>query len=219
MVPSAGEQALTELLRQHGFCVRHISNFDPTAPLPELVVISRWADPGVAREAARAACPVLALAHLVEAGLAARSGVLLREQHVRIVAPGHALAGGRTGAVPVYRLPGMTRWAEPAPEATVVARGEEEPHPVVVHYPEGARLADGTTAPAPRATSFLGRDLLAPWLMTADGTDLVGAAITALVPTRTASARQNGDVRAGHQRPTRTSGDAGIRRGRTDRGS
>jgi hypothetical protein len=148
---------------------------------PALTVISRSADRAAAIAAARAPHPVLALFHLVETGLAARTGVLLREERVRIVAPGHPLAAGRTGAVQVYRGPAMSRWCEPAPGADVIACAEEEARPVVVHYPAGTDLADGSRAPAARVTLFLGRDLLAPWVITPSGVELVDAAVRLLL--------------------------------------
>jgi hypothetical protein len=177
-VPSAGEERLIGLLRARGLAVRRA--VDPAA-LPALVVVSRSADEAAALAAASLPVPLLALFHLVPLGLARAAGVLMREHRVVITAPAHPLAAGRTGAVEVHRGPAMARWCEPGPAATVVARAEEEPRPVIVHYPAGARLADGRPAPAARAALFLGRDLLAPWVITADGVALADAAIGALL--------------------------------------
>ncbi|HVU92769.1 MAG TPA: beta-N-acetylglucosaminidase domain-containing protein, partial [Jatrophihabitans sp.] len=177
-VPTAGEERLIALLRGRGLAVRR--GVDPAEP-PALVVVSRSADERDAVRAAALPVPLLALFHLVPLGLARASGVFMRESRVVVTAPGHALAGGRSGAVEVYRGPAMTRWCEPGAGATVVARAEEEPRPVIVHYPAGARLANGDAAPAARAVLFLGRDLLAPWVITPDGVALADAAIGALL--------------------------------------
>jgi hypothetical protein len=177
-VPTAGEERLMHLLRRHGLVVRRSA---VAAAAPALVVVSRSAPERAAIEAAALPVPLLGLFHLGATGLARRSGVLLREERVRIVAPGHPLAAGRTGAVRVYRGPAMSRWAEPGPGGRVVACAEEEDRPVIVHYPRGADLADGTPAAAPRAALFLGRDLLAPWVITPHGVELVDAAIRHLL--------------------------------------
>ena len=179
-VPTAGEAGVILLLRELGLAVRRRHTPDADAAAAGLVVIARSAPPGAAAAARDLPCPLLALAHFVPAGLAVRSGVLLREQRVRIVAPGHPLAAGRRGPVDVHRWPGMSRWGEPGPAATIVARAIEEPVPVIFGYDAGDELADGTRAPADRVALFLGRDLLAPWLATPDAVALMAAAIRSL---------------------------------------
>jgi hypothetical protein len=177
-VPTAGEERLIHLLRGHGLAVRR--TVADAAP-PAVVVVSRSASEAAARAAAALPVPLLGCFHLTATGLATASGVLLREERVRIVAPEHPLAAGRRGAVRVFRGPAMSRWAQPGPGGVVIACAEEERRPVIVHYASGAELADGTRAPAARAALFLGRDLLAPWVITPHGIALVDAAIAALL--------------------------------------
>jgi hypothetical protein len=62
----------------------------------------------------------------------------------------------------------------------VVARTADDGHPALFHYPAGARLADGSIAPAARIGLFLADDGLAPWVVNDAGRALVEAAFDAL---------------------------------------
>ncbi len=193
--PEAGEETFAASLRRRGLEVRFSATgdlgHDPVHP-PELVVLARSAGPDAARAAARLPVPMLAWAHLVAAGLATESAVLLVEDSIDVVAPGDALAAGLRGRVPVHRGPGKITWGEPTPDATVVARTVTGAHPTVFRYPTGAQLADGSVAPAPRVAVFLGRTALAPWLMTEDGGAIVAAAVAELTAPRTGHGRSSG---------------------------
>lgn len=177
--PTAGEESMVALLRQLGLCVRRTMAATPNKP--GLVVVLPGATPAAAAAAGQLPAPLLALGHPLPTGLARRTGVLHREECLRVVAPGHGLAGHFESLVQIHRGPGMVRWSEPASDATIVAVAQEEARPVAIYYPAGARLADGTTAPAARATSFLGPEGLAPWLVAPDGTRLVRTAVEMLL--------------------------------------
>jgi hypothetical protein len=114
--------------------------------------------------------------------------VLLARDRLRIVAPADPLAAGLDGVVPVYRGPARLTVADVGPDARVAARVVDEDRPAVFHYPAGAALADGGTAPAPRAGLFLADDGPAPWLLTAAGRAIVAAALDRTAPARTRAA-------------------------------
>lgn len=78
-----------------------------------------------------AAPPGVAWDGLVELGLASSEGHVFIDDAIRIVEPGHALAAGFDGVVRVYRGPARLRFAEPPPEATVVARDLSKGRPVL----------------------------------------------------------------------------------------
>jgi hypothetical protein len=120
---------------------------------------------------------VLAWAHLAALGLAAESAVTLSRDSIRITDPDSPLAADLSGRIRDYRGTGQIPWGEPSPDAHVIARAVDDEHPVIVSYRKGAKLPDGTVAAAPRVTSFLGSQGLAPWLMSDDGRLLFDAAV------------------------------------------
>jgi hypothetical protein len=172
---SASDEALAELLQLHGYRVSRRTVAQPAdLDEAELVVVAPGADPSAV---ARVEVPLVAWHGFVPLGLARRSTVLAARDRLRIV-DADPLAAGLDGVVPVYRGPSRLTVAEVGPDARVVARVVEEDRPALFHYPAGARLADGTVAPAPRTGMFLADDGLAPWLMTSEGRALVSAALT-----------------------------------------
>jgi hypothetical protein len=142
-----------------------------------MVVVTRDADPPAIAAVARVGVPLLAWHGLVPLGLARGGGALLARDRLRITAPDDPLAAGLAGVVPIYRGPAKVTVADVGPEARVVARVVDEDRPCLFHYPAGAALADGSTAPAARVGLFLADDGLAPWLMTGEGRALVTAAL------------------------------------------
>ncbi|GAA4424553.1 hypothetical protein GCM10023169_21320 [Georgenia halophila] len=209
--PEAGEETFARALRRRGLEVRFsatgdLGEHDPTHPA-SLVVVARSADPAAAATAGGAPVPLLAWAHLIDAGLATESAVILVDDRVDVVAPEDPLAAGFSGRVTVYRGPGKVTWGEPAAGATVVARTVEGARPAIFRYPAGATLADGSAAAAPRIGIFLGRPALAPWLLSADGLALVDAALTELVGGVTGRTVTGGELRS------RAAGTAGSRPG------
>jgi hypothetical protein len=175
---TAGDEAMADLLRQRGHAV-----IQRAAPRPAdirraaMVVVTRGAAPPAIAAVARVGVPLLAWHGLVPLGLARGGGALLARDRLRIIAPDDPLAAGLAGVVPVYRGPAKVTVADVGPEARVVARVVDEDRPCLFHYPAGAALADGSTAPAARVGLFLADDGLAPWLMTGEGRALVTAAL------------------------------------------
>lgn len=190
---SAGDEAMAELLERGGYAVRRRAEPSPeeVAQAAAVVVTRAAAEPAIAA-VARAGVPLLAWHGHVQLGLARRAEVRLARDQIRIVAPEDPMAAGLTGVVTVYRGPGRLTIADVGPDACVVARTVDEERPALYHYPAGARLADGTTAAAPRIGLFLGVDGLAPWLVTAEGRAIVEAAVDQLArtPARPAIPRQ-----------------------------
>ncbi|GGK74997.1 protein O-GlcNAcase [Mangrovihabitans endophyticus] len=175
---SAGDEAITALLRRHGYAVRRCATPAPAEiAAAALVVVARGAAPGAVQAADAAGVPVLAWHGLVTLGLARRERVLMTRDPLRIVAPRSPGAGGLTGVVRVYSGPGKVTVAEPGPQAEVVAHLVDGDQPALVHYPAGAGLADGRSACAARTALFLATDGMAPWLLTADGVRLLEAAV------------------------------------------
>jgi hypothetical protein len=127
------------------------------------------------------AVPVLAWGHLEALGLATQSAVTLSRDSIAITDPASPLAAQLAGEIRVYLGTGKITWGEPSAGAQVIARAVDHHHPVIVHYPTGTTLPDGTLAAAPRVTSFLGSQGLAPWLVSAEGRALVDAAVDHLV--------------------------------------
>lgn len=176
--PAPGDRELAERLTARGYAVTlatAIENRQDSASA-ELVIATRGASPESAAQAMTAAVPLIAWGHLVALGLAGESAVPLSRDTIDIVADGHPLAAGLTGQVEVYRGLGKITWGEPSPDGVVIARGDEG-HPVIVLYPGGATLADGSTAPAARLSFFLGSEGLAPWLISDAGHALLNAAV------------------------------------------
>ncbi|WP_327027884.1 protein O-GlcNAcase [Micromonospora sp. NBC_01740] len=187
---TAGDEAVAALLGERGYavCRRHAPGPDEVAAA-SLVVVTRGADGPAIEAVAHAGAPLLAWHGLVPLGLARHSEVLLARDRVRIVDPADPAAAGLDDVVTVYRGPAKLTVAEVGPDAQIVALVVDENRPALFRYPRGARLADGTVAPAPRVGVFLGADGLAPWLMTAEGRALVVAALDACAaPGRSASA-------------------------------
>ncbi|MFC7549307.1 beta-N-acetylglucosaminidase domain-containing protein [Plantactinospora sp. GCM10030261] len=177
---TASDEALTELLGRRGHRVRRRAEPQPGDLADAAVVlVTRGATDPAIETVARANVPLLAWHGLVPLGLARSHEVLLARHRVRIVAPDDPLAAGLDGVVPVYRGPAKLTTAVVGPDARVVARVVDEDRPALFRYPAGARLADGTVAPASRIGLFLGADGLAPWLLTSGGRALLDAALDA----------------------------------------
>jgi hypothetical protein len=202
--PTAGDQAVTELCERRGYRVRAVAT--PSGvdlDRATAVIVTRGAADGAIEAVARIGVPLLAWHGLVPLGLARASAVLLLHDRVRIVDPDDPIAAGFDGHVPVYRGPGKLTVAEVGAQARVVARVADEDRAVLFHYPAGADLADGTTAPAPRIGVFLGADGAAPWLVTPEGHAIVTAAVDALltrIPQPVVPAQRERESSAG--RPT-----------------
>ncbi len=180
--PAPGDRELAERLIAAGYAVTLSTAIDDGdgADRAELVIATRGASPESALQSMPWPVPVIAWGHLVALGLATESAVPLSRDTIDIVADGHPLAAGLTGRVKVYRGLGKITWGEPSPDGVVIARGDED-HPVIVLYPPGATLADGSTAAAARLSFFLGSEGLAPWLISDDGHALLSAAVDYLL--------------------------------------
>lgn len=178
---TAGDEVMTDLLARRGYVVcRRATPRPEEIAAAALVVVTRGAGEPAIEAVARVGVPLLAWHGYACLGLARRRDVLLARDQVRIEDPGDPIAAGLAGVVPVYRGPAaMTAAAEVGPDARVVARTDED-RPAVFHYPRGARLADGTTAPAPRVGLFLGPDGPAPWLISERGHAILAAALDQL---------------------------------------
>jgi hypothetical protein len=177
--PTPGDRGLSERLGTRGLSVTLSSRIETREALEavDLVIVTRGASVEAGRAAVASAVPVLAWAHLAALGLAAESAVTLSRDSIRITDPDSPLAADLSGRIRVYRGTGKITWGEPSPDAHVIARAVDDEHPVIVSYRKGAKLPDGTVAAAPRVTSFLGSQGLAPWLMSDDGRLLFDAAV------------------------------------------
>jgi hypothetical protein len=174
--PAPGDRELVEFLGSAGMRA-HLGD-DPDA---DLLIVTRSASEEAARAAASRPVPVLAWAHLVPMGLARASSVPLSVDRIRITAAGHPAAAGLDGEVVVYRGRSKLTVADPLEDASVVAHEPESGRSVIGVTPAGARLADGGTAPAARATFFLSTDGFAPWLVTPDARALLLATVRDLL--------------------------------------
>lgn len=181
--PAPGDRDLGERLTALGFAMTLATGLDPASLDADLVIVTRNASVEAAQTAVSLAVPVIIWGHLVATGLAAKSAVPLSQHSIDIVAPEHPLAAGLSGLVQVYRGHGKITWGLPAESGVVIAKGvhPDEPHPAIVYYPAGAELVDGSTAPAPRLTFFLGSEGLAPWLIAPEGHALLNTAVTYLL--------------------------------------
>lgn len=211
---TAGDEAITELLERRGY---RVSRRDVPGPdeieQAALVVVTRGANAAAIAAVARVGVPLLAWHGLVPLGLARRSEVLLARDRVRIVDPDDPIAAGFDGVVSVYRGPAKLTTADVGPEARVVARVVDEDRPALFHYPSGAGLADGTSAPAPRIGLFLGADGPAPWLLNEAGRAIVEAALdrsAVAIPRQAVPADAHRASRDGEPAPA---GDGGVRPG------
>lgn len=177
--PAPGDRELSERLIAKGYDVTLSSRIETpqTLAASDLVIITRASSIDAARAAVAIAVPVLVWAHLEALGLATSSAVTLSRDTLEITDERHPLAAGFSGRVQVYGGTGKLTWGEPSEDGEVVARGLDPEHPVIVHYPSGALLPGGRTAPAARTMLFLGAEGLAPWLMSDDGYTMVNAAI------------------------------------------
>lgn len=176
--PSPGDRELGEFLGASGHRVSIASRVPADeSTAPDLVMVTRSADETEAVSAARLSIPLIAWGHTVALGLATESVVPLSLDAVDIVDPSHPAAAGLSGRVRVYAGPSKLTWSEPGGDAVIVAREPEAAHPVIAVYSAGTTLADGSSAPAARATTFLGADGFAPWLVTDEARALVLALV------------------------------------------
>lgn len=174
--PTPGDRELVEFLGRSGMRA-HLGD-DPNA---DLVIVTRAAPEEVARAAASRPVPLLAWGHLVPLGLASAAAVPLSLDRIHIFAAEHPAAAGLDGEVVVYRGRSKLTVADPPADADVVARDPESGRVVIGITPAGSPLADGTPAPAGRATFFLAADGFAPWLVTPEARDLLLATLRALL--------------------------------------
>lgn len=174
--PAPGDRELVEFLGGAGMRA-HLGN-DPDA---DLIIVTRHASEEEARAAAGRAVPLLAWGHLVPLGLASAAAVPLSLDRIRIADPAHGAAAGLDGEVVVYRGRSKLTVADPPDAAEVVAHDPESGRAVIGLTPAGAVLADGTAAPAARATFFLAADGFAPWLVTAEARSLLLATVRELL--------------------------------------
>jgi len=174
--PAPGDRELVEFLGGAG--MRAQLGDDPDA---DLIIVTRQASEAVARAAGLRPVPLLAWAHLVPLGLASAAAVPLSVDRVHIADPAHPVAAGLSGEVVVYRGRSKLTVADPSEETAVVAREPESGRAVIGLTPAGARMADGTVAPAARATFFLAADGFAPWLVTPEARSLLLATIRELL--------------------------------------
>ncbi|MGH1550197.1 protein O-GlcNAcase [Leifsonia poae] len=174
--PAPGDRELVEFLGGAGMRA-HVGD-DPDA---DLVIVTRQAPEEVARAAAARPVPLLAWAHLVPLGLASAAAVPLSVDRIRISDPAHPVAAGLSGEVVVYRGRSKLTVGDPPEEAAVVAREPESGRAVIGLTPAGARMADGSVAPAARATFFLSADGFAPWLVTPEARSLLLATVRDLL--------------------------------------
>lgn len=172
----ASDEAVTGLLHRRGYAV----TTDAGTADPALIVVTGGTDKEALVPLAGAGVPILAWYGLRHLRLVTRTEVLIARDRLRIDDPADPLAAGLDGDVRVYLGPSKLTVGAPGPDARVVARTAEDGHPAVFHYPAGARLADGSVAPAPRIGLFLADDGLAPWVLTDAGRALVEAAFGVL---------------------------------------
>ena len=174
--PAPGDRELVEFLGGAGMRA-HLGD-DPDA---DLIIVTRQAPEEVARAAAARPVPLLAWAHLVPLGLASATAVPLSLDRIRIADPAHPVAAGLSGEVVVYRGRSKLTVGDPPEEAAIVAREPESGRAVIGVTAGGARMADGSVAPAARATFFLSADGFAPWLVTAEARSLLLATVRELL--------------------------------------
>jgi len=175
--PAPGDRELAEFLGAAGYRV-HLGD-DPGA---DLVIVTRTAPEELAATAAARPVPLLAWGHLVPLGMASAAAVPLSLDRIRISDAAHPAAAGLDGDVVVYRGRSKLTVADPPPAAEVVAHDPESGRAVIGVTPAGAPLADGSPAPAARATFFLSADGFAPWLVTAEARALLLATVRELLP-------------------------------------
>lgn len=177
--PAPGDMSLTETLRARGLVVRDTAGLDPRSVVaaPQLVFVTRSAEVAHAAAAARLQAPVITWAHLVELGLGTRADMLTVQDTVVVTAEAADIDPTLSpGPVVVHRGPGTLTWCEPGSAAVVLARATDG-RAVLVRYPPGSRLADGTTTRHGRTALFLGREGMSPWLVTDEGRALLGAVL------------------------------------------
>jgi len=174
--PAPGDRELVEFLGASGFRA-HLGD-DPAA---DLLIVTRAAPEELAASAVARPVPLLAWGHLVPLGLASASAVPLSVDRIRIADAAHPVADGLDGEVVVYRGRSKLTVADPPVAAAVVARDPESGRAVIGITPAGAALADGSVAPAARATFFLAADGFAPWLVTPDTRTLLLATVRDLL--------------------------------------
>jgi hypothetical protein len=178
--PAPGDRELVEFLGGAGMRA-HLGDDIDALPPADLIVVTRTATEEAAHVASSAPVPLLAWGHLVPLGLAAASAVPLSLDRIRIADATHPAAAGLDGEVVVYRGRSKLTVVDPPDTAEVVARDPESGRAVIGLTPAGARLADGSTAPAARATFFLAADGFAPWLVTPDARALLLATVRELL--------------------------------------
>ncbi|MGN7800171.1 protein O-GlcNAcase [Leifsonia sp. 22587] len=174
--PAPGDRELVEFLGRSGMRA-HLGD-DPAA---DLLIVTRGATEETARVAASRPVPLLAWGHLVPLGLATAAAVPLSLDRIRIAGPDHPAAAGLDGDVVVYRGRSKLTVADPPEDAAVVAHDPESGRSVIGVTPAGSRLADGSIAPAARATFFLAADGFAPWLVTPEARALLLATVRELL--------------------------------------
>ncbi|MGO4595703.1 protein O-GlcNAcase [Leifsonia sp. 2TAF2] len=174
--PAPGDRELVEFLAASG--MRAQLGDDPAA---DLIIVTRKASEEAARTVASRAVPLLAWGHLVPLGLASAAAVPLSVDRIQISDADHPAAAGLDGEVVVYRGRSKVTVSDPPEAADVVARDPESGRAVIGLTPAGARLPDGTVAPAARATFFLAADGFAPWLVTAEARSLLLATVRELL--------------------------------------
>ncbi|MGO4534766.1 protein O-GlcNAcase [Leifsonia sp. 2MCAF36] len=174
--PAPGDRELVEFLGGAGMRARLGDTADA-----DLLIVTRTAPEETARTAAARPVPLLAWGHLVPLGMASASAVPLSLDRIHISAPGHPAAAGREGEVVVYRGRSKLTVADLPAQATVVAHDAESGRAVIGVTPAGSRLADGSIAPAARATFFLSTDGFAPWLVTPDARAVLLATVRELL--------------------------------------
>lgn len=108
-------------------------------------------------------------------------GAIENQIALTITNPGHPLAAGLKGRVPVYRFPREMNWGkETTPGAEVIATLTDYPTAKVIYMVrKGAKLFDGTPAPGLRIQFFIENDNETGTanLMTPDGLRLWDAAV------------------------------------------
>jgi len=174
--PAPGDRELVEFLAGSGMRA-HLGDH----PDADLHIVTRNAHPEAARAAAARPVPLLGWGHLVPLGLATSESVPLALDRIHIPDTGHHAAAGLVGEVVVYRGRSKLTVVDPPHSATVVARDPESGRAVIAVTPAGSPLADGTVAPAARATFFLATDGFAPWLVTPEARSLLLATIQELL--------------------------------------
>jgi hypothetical protein len=176
---TAGDEVIAALLGRRGYTVdSHVAPPPDVVARASIVVVTREAADPAVDAVAGVGVPLVAWHGFVRLGLARAGDVYIARDRLRIVAPDDPLAAGRDGIVPVYSGPDRLTVADVGPDARVVARVAGEDRPALFHYPAGATLADGSTAPAPRTGLFLAGDGPAPWLLTGAGRAMVAAALS-----------------------------------------